>query len=63
MRIVLISISVLGLLLTVVPSMLVFADVMTSATSTTLMAVGMVFWFATAPFWMKKEHQEQGADS
>ena len=62
MRIVLIAVSVVGLLLTVVPSMLVFADAISGGTSTMLMAVGMVFWFATAPFWMKKDHHETEAE-
>jgi len=59
-RILLITVSVAGLLLTIVPSILVFADAISGGTSTTLMAVGMVLWFATAPFWMKKEQQERG---
>ena len=63
MRTLLIVISVTGLLLTIVPSMLVFADAISSGTSTMLMAVGMVFWFATAPFWMNKEEQERGGDN
>lgn len=44
--------SLAGLGLTVMPAFLVFADAITWGTHATLMFVGTVLWFATAPFWM-----------
>lgn len=48
------SISYIGLLMTVVPSILVFSGAMELDTHKTLMLIGMVLWFATAPFSLKK---------
>ena len=47
-----------GLGLTVVPSLLVFTRAMTWETHATLMFVGMVLWFASAPFWMRERKPE-----
>lgn len=47
------ALSFLGLALTIVPSMLVFRGTIAIETHYTLMIVGMVLWFGTAPFWMK----------
>jgi hypothetical protein len=44
--------SIIGLGLTVLPSVLVFAGRLTWSTHAVLMAVGALLWFATAPFWM-----------
>ena len=44
--------SLVGLSLTAVPAFFVFAGTITWATHATLMMVGTVLWFATAPFWM-----------
>ncbi len=44
-----------GLVLTVVPSILVFTDAITFDMHTNLMVVGMLMWFATSPFWMKEK--------
>ncbi len=44
-----------GLALTVVPSVLVFNDVLAFDMHTTLMAVGMILWFGSSPFWMKEK--------
>ena len=52
MRTLLKLISFAGLGLTVVPSFLVFAGVIAWETHAALMLVGMVLWFASAPFWM-----------
>jgi hypothetical protein len=46
------ALSILGLLLTICPSLLVFAGRLSWQTHANLMLVGMVFWFATAPFWI-----------
>lgn len=48
-------ISITGLALTVIPSMLVFTDTITFDMHTNLMVVGMILWFATSPFWMKEK--------
>lgn len=53
MRKVLIVISFIGLVLTIVPSVLVFKQVIAIETHFQLMIAGMFLWFATAPFWMK----------
>ena len=45
--------SLIGLLLTLVPSFLVFYGVIDKQTHFTLMGVGVVVWFISAPFWMK----------
>ncbi|WP_420455704.1 hypothetical protein [Rubrivirga sp.] len=45
--------SALGLALTVVPAVLVFLADLPWDTHATLMAVGTVLWFATAPFWLR----------
>lgn len=41
-----------GLALTVVPAVLVLADIISWRTHTVLMLVGAVLWFSTASFWM-----------
>jgi hypothetical protein len=55
MTILLKLISLTGLALTVVPSMLVFTESISFDMHTNLMVVGMVLWFATSPFWMKEK--------
>ena len=47
--------SVIGLLLTIVPAFLVFSGSMTIELHYTLMLIGTILWFATAPFWMLKK--------
>ncbi|MCD6596695.1 MAG: hypothetical protein J7L04_03355 [Bacteroidales bacterium] len=48
-------ISLIGLLVTIIPSFLVFADVIAPDTNKLLMIAGTLLWFSTAPFWMNKE--------
>jgi len=48
------GISYIGLLLTVVPSILVFSGSIELDTHKTMMLIGMVIWFVAAPFWVKK---------
>lgn len=50
--------SFVGLLLTAGPAFLVFQDVIPWETHATLMLVGTLLWFATAPFWVKEELPE-----
>jgi uncharacterized membrane protein len=47
--------SFLGLVLTIVPSLLVFAQAIAWNPYLTMMTVGTLLWFSTAPFWMKRE--------
>lgn len=47
--------SVLGLGLTIVPSILVMSGQLEWKTHGTLMFIGMLLWFASAPFWMRKD--------
>jgi hypothetical protein len=47
-------VSLLGLLLTVVPSFLVFTGTIDMGMHKTLMLLGTFLWFIPAPFWIKK---------
>lgn len=55
MQFILKILSYIGLILTVVPSFLVFAGVIELSFHKTLMLIGTLLWFLTAPFWMNKE--------
>ena len=55
MKILLSSIAIIGLLATILPSILVFFSAVEPGTHKTIMAIGMVVWFVTAPFSMKKK--------
>jgi hypothetical protein len=55
MKIFLIILSLIGLALTLLPSILVFAHQMDWNIHITLMIIGTILWFITVPFWMKKE--------
>ncbi|GAB4109526.1 MAG: hypothetical protein Kow001_09690 [Acidobacteriota bacterium] len=55
MKLLLKALSLAGLVMTVVPAFLVLYGTLTWTAHARLMVVGMVFWFATAPFWMKGE--------
>lgn len=64
MKILLIIISCIGLAMSIVPSVLVFLGKMDMQTNTTLMAIGMVLWFGTAPFWINsKADNDNAADN
>jgi hypothetical protein len=43
-----------GLALTIIPSFFVFAGKINLEMHYTLMFIGMVLWFFTAPIWVKK---------
>lgn len=53
-RILLGILAISGLALTLVPSMLVFAGVISGPTNKALMGVGMLLWFMMAPFWIRR---------
>jgi len=57
MKKLIIIISIIGLLLTLTPSFLVFSNLMTLETSKTLMLIGTLVWFITAPSWMNKKEE------
>jgi len=48
-------VSYLGLLATVLPSILVFSDAIELRTHKAFMLAGLILWFATAPFWMGRK--------
>jgi hypothetical protein len=47
--------SFLGLLLTIVPALLVFAGKLSLERHYLLMLIGFFVWFLSAPFWMLKK--------
>ena len=53
-------ISFIGLALTVVPSFLVFSGAIELNFHKTLMLIGTLLWFVTAPFWMNKQKEPAG---
>ena len=56
MKILLSGIALIGLLATIVPSILVFSGTIEPATHKMAMVIGMILWFATAPFVMKMKN-------
>lgn len=54
MQLVLKTASMIGLALTIAPAVMVAMQKLSWQTHADLMACGMVLWFVTAPFWMKK---------
>jgi hypothetical protein len=48
-------ISILCLLLSIVPSLLVYFQTITPEANKALMLIGTIGWFITAPFWMNKQ--------
>jgi hypothetical protein len=48
-------VSLIGLLATIIPSFLVFADIIALDTNKLLMIVGTLLWFISAPLWMNKK--------
>jgi len=51
----LVIVSLIGLVLTLLPSFLVFANAISWDTYLLLMNVGTIMWFVSAPFWMGKK--------
>jgi len=50
--------SFIGLGLTLIPSFLVFQGIIEPSLSKTLMLVGTIIWFFTAPQWLNKFQEE-----
>ncbi|SHM57279.1 hypothetical protein SAMN04488057_102187 [Cyclobacterium lianum] len=59
MKLLLKTISFLGLGLNIVPAILVFGAYMSPDTCKLLMLIGTVLWFGTAPSWMNKDKAAQ----
>jgi hypothetical protein len=55
MKTLLFGLALIGLLATVVPSILVFFGSMEPGTHKTIMTAGMILWFVTAPFCIKRK--------
>jgi hypothetical protein len=53
-------ISYLGLLLTVLPTILVLYRVITLETHYTLLVIGMALWFAMTPLWLGRKAVHKG---
>ena len=51
------TISYLGLALSIIPAFLVFGGILSKVAYLRLMLVGMILWFSTAVFWVRKDHQ------
>lgn len=49
--------SYIGLLLTLIPSILYFSGTISADTHKMLMFTGTVLWFLSAPFWMNKAEE------
>lgn len=55
MRTLLKIISYIGLILTVIPSILYFMEKISQEASNDLMTLGMILWFVSAPFWINSK--------
>lgn len=51
-------ISFIALALNLIPAFLVFQEIITPDQCKTLMFIGTVVWFITAPMWMNKKAEE-----
>ncbi|MBK7978934.1 MAG: hypothetical protein IPK06_02750 [Ignavibacteriae bacterium] len=47
--------SLISLIATILPSILVFNNVISMETNKLIMTLGTLLWFSTAPFWMNKK--------
>ncbi|MCC5931763.1 MAG: hypothetical protein JJU28_21130 [Cyclobacteriaceae bacterium] len=59
MKVILQLISFAGLVLTIIPALLTFSGIIGMDTNKSLMLVGMILWFASAPLWMHKKREDQ----
>jgi len=51
-------VSIVGLGLTVIPSILVFNGIISWNSHASLMLVGVLFWFCSAPLWMTEKTEK-----
>ena len=56
MKTLLSSLGIIALLATVAPSILVFSGAIEPGTHKAIMVIGMILWFVTAPFFMKRKN-------
>ncbi len=56
MSMILKTLSLLSLIFTIVPAVLVFANIIELSTHKNFMLLGTVLWFETVPFWMDKKN-------
>jgi uncharacterized membrane protein YphA (DoxX/SURF4 family) len=59
MKKILMFLSYFALALTILPSILVLKGLITLQNNFMLMGIGMILWFATAPFWMKSKSLDE----
>ena len=50
------TISFCGLALSIIPAFLVYGGAIDKRTYLNLMLLGMLLWFSTATFWIKRDH-------
>ena len=60
MKLALKILSYCGLALTLLPSIGVFNGWIDLKTHFSLMVIGMILWFGSAPFWIKSKSLEEG---
>lgn len=58
MKKILIVVSLIGLALTILPSVFFLLGKISQNTNFMLMGIGMIIWFASVPFWMKNKPTE-----
>ena len=56
-------ISFLALAGTIIPSILVFFGDMALQTNKNIMAISMIIWFVTVPFWINKKGAERSENT
>ncbi len=59
MRQLLKTVSILGLILTLLPSFFVFMGIIDFELNKILMLIGTIFWFSSFPFWIDKPTGEK----
>lgn len=50
------AISFTGLAVSIIPAFLVFGGILSKGAYLNLMVVGMLMWFGSAVFWIRKDH-------
>lgn len=58
MKFLLILLSLIGLIATIVPPILMFLGKMELDPMKNWMGAGMLLWFVTAPFWINKKQED-----
>lgn len=55
-------VSYLALAGTIIPSLMVFFSGLDLQQNKNIMAVSMIIWFVTAPFWINRKSEEEATD-